>query len=64
MKIAKQMLALSLGIGFALGLLACKSNPHKAEKIETKLRNESQVTGDEKVGVKDGNMIVQKKLQK
>jgi len=47
-----------------LGLLArCKSNPNKAEKIDTDLKKSSDVGGDEKVGVKDGNMIVQKKVQ-
>ncbi len=51
----------------AAGLLAftlsgCSSNPHKAEKIETKIDNKGQVTGDTTVGVKDGDMIVQKKV--
>lgn len=47
----------------SLGLLAgCKSNPHKAEKINTDLKNSSEVTGDTKVGVKGGNMVVQKKV--
>ncbi len=43
-------------------LSGCKTNPHKAEKIDTKMSQGDQVTGDEKVGVKNGNMIVQKKV--
>lgn len=42
---------------------ACKSNPNKAEKIETDLKKEQVLNGNEKIGVKDGNMIVQKKVQ-
>lgn len=61
--------AIGLG-GFLLvgglfgGLVGCSSNPHKAEKIETKMERSEAVTGDENVGVnKDGNMVVQKKVQ-
>jgi predicted component of type VI protein secretion system len=43
-------------------LTACSHNPHKAEKIETKIEKDDQVSGDTKVGVKDGNMVVQKKV--
>ncbi len=53
--------------GAALAMLlgtACSHNPHKAEKIETKMEREQSITGDEKLGVnKDGNMIVQKKVE-
>lgn len=41
----------------------CKSNPHRAEKIDTEIKNNGQISGDTSVGVKDGNMIVQKKVQ-
>lgn len=41
----------------------CSHNPHKAEKIDTKVENEDAISGDTKLGVKDGNMIVQKKVQ-
>lgn len=44
-------------------LTQCKSNPHKAEKIETEIKNHGQITGDTSVGVKDGNLVVQKKVQ-
>ncbi|MGE3683261.1 MAG: hypothetical protein AB7G93_16170 [Bdellovibrionales bacterium] len=54
------MAALSfLGMTMTVG---CKSNPHKARDIETRLDKEESVTGNEKVGVKGGNMIVQKKV--
>lgn len=43
-------------------LAGCSSNPHKAEEIETKIDNKGQVSGDTTVGVKDGDMIVQKKV--
>jgi hypothetical protein len=47
----------------ALAFVSCKSNPHKAEKIETEMEKSSDVSGGEKIGVKDGNMVVQKKVQ-
>lgn len=43
-----------------LALVACSSNPHKAEEIDTQVENKGQVK-DEVIGVKDGDMIVQKK---
>lgn len=43
-------------------LTACSSHPHKAEKIETQIDKKSQVSGDTAVGVKDGNMVVQRKV--
>lgn len=47
----------------ALALLtACASNPHKAEEIDTAIEKKGQVSGDTSVGVKDGNMVVQKKV--
>jgi SMC interacting uncharacterized protein involved in chromosome segregation len=48
----------------AVGILgACAGNPNKAEKIATELERRSEMPGDEAVGVKDGNMIVQRKVQ-
>ena len=44
-------------------LVGCASNPNKAEKIDTKIENTSVVSGETKVGLKDGNMIVQKKVK-
>ena len=51
------------GLFFVLSALtACKTNPHKATKIDTEMTKSSLLTGDEKVGVKDGNMVVQHKV--
>ena len=44
-------------------LAACSSNPHKAEKIDTELKKSAALNAEESVGVKSGNMIVQKKVQ-
>ncbi|OQW46096.1 MAG: hypothetical protein A4S09_16815 [Proteobacteria bacterium SG_bin7] len=44
-----------------IALMGCSSNPHKAKEIETKMETQEQVT-NESIGVKDGNMIVQKKV--
>jgi hypothetical protein len=43
-------------------VIGCSHNPHKAEKIDTKVNNASAVR-DEQVGVKDGNMVVQRKIE-
>ncbi|NJL24537.1 MAG: hypothetical protein HC902_04790 [Calothrix sp. SM1_5_4] len=43
-------------------LTGCKSNPNRAEKIDTDLAKAAEVHADERVGVKDGNLIVQKKV--
>lgn len=56
------------GAVFAFGflvagfLMGCHSSPHKAEKIETKVEKAVAV-GEETIGVKNGNMIVQKKVE-
>ena len=52
------ILCLSLSI-----LAACSSNPHKADKVETKIDNKAEITGDTTVGVKEGNMVVQRKVE-
>ncbi|CAN5617576.1 hypothetical protein BH10BDE1_BH10BDE1_08930 [soil metagenome] len=43
-------------------LTGCAHNANKAEVIDTKIDNKGQVTGDTSVGVKEGNMVVQKKV--
>lgn len=43
-------------------LIACSSNPHKAEKIDTRVEYSQVVTGEQVVGVKNGNMVVQRKV--
>lgn len=50
-------------LSFAALIAGCKSNPHKAEVIETKAEQESVVAGAEKLGVNaDGDMIYQRKV--
>ena len=53
----------SLLIFAAAAVAACSSNPYKAKKIDTEMERSDEVTGDEKLGVKDGNLIVQKKVK-
>jgi hypothetical protein len=48
---------------FAAVLAGCSHNPNKAEKIDTKIEKDAKISGDESVGVKDGNLVVQKKVQ-
>lgn len=53
-----------LALTFLAGsLAACSHNPNKAEKVDTKVEKSEKVSGDTEVGVKDGNMVVQKKVQ-
>lgn len=59
---SKSTLKFLMVSGLALVLAACASNPNKAKKLDTKVEKSDQVSGDTKVGVKDGNMIVQKKV--
>lgn len=47
----------------ALGLIGCSTNRNKAERIETVIENSDVISGDTSVGVKDGDMIVQKKVR-
>ncbi len=55
---------LKLALGLTLGVLvaSCAGNPNKAEKITTDIEKKEVITGDESVGIKDGNMVVQKKV--
>lgn len=46
----------------AVGVAGCSSNPYKAKNVDTTLDKAQKVTGDEQVGVKDGNLVVQKKV--
>ena len=48
-----------LGLSLVVG---CSSNPHKAEEIDTSIEAKGKVSGDTQVGVKDGNMVVQRKV--
>jgi hypothetical protein len=47
----------------ALTVSACKSNPHKAQDIKTDLDKAERVSGNSKVGLKDGEMVVLDKVQ-
>lgn len=49
-------------IAFAFALSSC-ANKHKAEKIETEIEKKEAISGDTSLGIKDGQMIVQKKVQ-
>lgn len=54
---------LALPLFLTLGIFAaCSHNPNKADKIDTKIEKSDRVTGDTAVGVKEGNMVVQKKV--
>lgn len=52
----------SLLLLIEVGLTACASNPNKAKDLETKMESSQQITGDTSLGVKDGNMVVQRKV--
>lgn len=54
------VLIVSLAIFPLMILTSCSSNPNKAEKINTKMDNATEIAG-EKFGTKDGKIIVQKK---
>lgn len=56
----KVSLVAGLVMMFVLG--ACSTNPHKAEKIDTEIDKKSSLTGEQSIGVKDGNMVYQKKV--
>jgi hypothetical protein len=43
-------------------IAACSSNPHKAEELDTKIEKSQNVGSDAVIGIKDGNMIYQKKV--
>ncbi len=47
--------------GCLLGV-GCASNPHKAKKLDTSIENQSNLGDDENIGVKNGNLVVQKKV--
>lgn len=43
-------------------VVGCASNPNRAKKLDTEMENSSQVSGAERIGIKDGNLVVQKKV--
>lgn len=52
-----------LSLSFLVVLASCSSNPHKAEKVETKIDNKSEITSDTAIGIKEGNLVVQRKVE-
>lgn len=53
---------LAVIVACVFGVAACSSNPHKAEKIDTEIEKKQSLTGEQSIGVKDGNMVFQKKV--
>lgn len=49
-------------IFLAFVTVACSSNPHRARKIDTEMEK-TQDVGREQIGVKDGNLVVQRKVE-
>ncbi len=45
-----------------LALCYCASNPHKAKQIDTSLEKQKSLNDEESIGVKDGDMVYQKKV--
>lgn len=45
-----------------LFLLSCQHDPYRAKKINTQLKKSSSVRGNEKIGVKNQQLIIQKKV--
>jgi len=43
-------------------IIGCQSKNHRAEKIDTSIDKSAAVSADTSVGVKNGNMVVQKKV--
>lgn len=41
---------------------SCSTNKHKAEKIETQMDNSQALNSETEMGVKDGNMVIQRKV--
>ncbi len=58
----KKLSQLALLAATVLGLSSCATNKNKADKITTKVDNSTAVSGDTSMGLKDGNMVVQKKV--
>lgn len=46
----------------ALFLCHCASNPHKAKEIDTDMEKSKALNDEQSIGVKDGDMVYQKKV--
>lgn len=53
---------LLIALGAGLFLAGCAHDKNKAEKISTNLKYSEPVTGNEQLGVKNGDLVVQKKV--
>ena len=62
MKLIQTIGFVAILFSIELTFTACASNPNKAKEIETKMERAQQISGDTALGVKDGNMVVQKKV--
>ena len=51
-----------LALLFLTVLCSCTSYPHRAEKLDTRMSVSEPVSGDLKIGVKKGDMVVQRKV--
>ncbi len=52
----------AFAMAVCIGLIGCAHDKNKAEKIDTSLKYAEPITGNEKVGVKNGDLVVQKKV--
>ena len=43
-------------------LCFCSTNPHKAEEIDTNIEKEQNLNDEQSIGVKEGNLVYQKKV--
>jgi hypothetical protein len=57
------LLTMSVAILSSSLMLASCANPHKAKKIDTEMERSEKLNNEEKVGVKGGDMIIQKKVE-
>jgi hypothetical protein len=51
-----------LYIMLSLFLCFCASNPHEAKEIDTSIEKQKSLNDEESIGVKDGDMVYQKKV--
>ncbi|MCJ8275247.1 MAG: hypothetical protein HRT44_05360 [Bdellovibrionales bacterium] len=43
-------------------MVHCSTNPHKAEEIDTSMEKEKALNDEQSIGVKEGNLVYQKKV--
>ncbi|OFZ30195.1 MAG: hypothetical protein A2622_10135 [Bdellovibrionales bacterium RIFCSPHIGHO2_01_FULL_40_29] len=58
----KTQITLAL-LAASLILSSCATNKNKAEKIDTKVENGTALNAETTLGIKDGNMVVQRKVE-